>query len=169
MMTAAAKTAKIILGAAGLKAALLSKKTSVKIGGHSIPLKRTESIPVPVSVSNPTAASPDAATKKQSFVSSSTSTTIFDMSMLTSPPPGFSMYLSNGRKQSINMNTNMNSVGRIARFAADAVLTGSACTYNPPDSSSFSTSAAQRWVMLMLFTSLLFANSYHIIFYLIIS
>ena len=141
-VTAAAKTAKIILGAAGLKAALLVKKTSVTIGGHSIPLRRTESIPIPIPIPFSTVSSPGSSTTtgtgtgarattgvtKQSFVSSSTSTTIFDMSMLTAPPPGFSMYMSNGRKHSIN------SVGRIARFAADAVLTGS--TLNPSDSTS---------------------------------
>ena len=68
---AAASTAKVVLGAAGVKAGGLAKKSSVNIGNLNIPLKRTDQIPMPT----------PKAVKKQSFVSSSASTMIFEMSV----------------------------------------------------------------------------------------
>jgi hypothetical protein len=81
-----------VLGAAGVKATGLSKKTAVVIGGMSIALKRTDLIPAVLP--------PKIVPKKTSFVSSSSSTMIFDMSVLATSN------VINSNNSSININNN---------------------------------------------------------------
>jgi hypothetical protein len=81
-----------VLGAAGVKATGLSKKTAVVIGGMSIALKRTDLIPAVLP--------PKIIPKKTSLVSSSSSTMIFDMSVLATSS------IINNSNSSININSN---------------------------------------------------------------
>ena len=120
-ISAAASTAKVVLAAAGVKASTLSKKTSVSIGGLNIPLKRTDLIPAVLP--------PQTVVKKQSFVSSSSSTMIFDMSVLAAPNTHTNNSTS-GRRNSVT------STQRSARSRMDTLLSNCPSADNTDSNSS---------------------------------